>query len=335
MRWLLAYIERPWREEPEIDKLDRINPDGSYIGGAVISLLRVMKYLRRMGHQVDLDDPSPDPYDVLLICRKPDLIERHAGVSARRKFLWLHDRNHRDELTRYRDWYDGVITVSPFVTSLYDGAHPHVLTSTNPMEPVDAPRHEPDHLSLCFAGMFSVRRNVHFALEVLAHLRQELPDAHLMLYGSYSLWADPANIVRYGCDASYLPLVEQALRNVAPDSVTFAGNIANTALCRRLAGHHFLLVPANVEETCSMVSIEAQSVGTVVIASPYGALPDTVGPGGVCLELDAKLWAETIAGIYRSGWNEYSRAARDHFHRRFRMDRAMDSWIRFVQGART
>ncbi len=330
MRWLFAYIDRPEQEEPRLEKLERINPDGSYIGGAVISLLRIVRHLRDRGHRVDLDEPELDEYDVLLICRKPDLIARYSHVRARCKLVWLHDRNHRQELQRYGASYDGVITVSAFLTSIYAGAHPSILTSTNPMEPVAVRRRDRDHLSLCFAGMFSSRRNVHFAIEVLARLCTLYPDCHLTLYGSESLYNSPENIVRYQCAASYLPLVEGALRKVEAGAVTFVGNVANAELIRRFGEHRFLLVPADVDETCSMVSIEAQSVGTVVIASNRGALPDTVGPGGAFLELESRLWAEKIAEIYEDGWEEYSRAARRHFQRRFTMDRTIDAWIRYA-----
>lgn len=332
MRWLFASTYRSDQAKPEIDRLRRINPDGSYFGGTIISLLRIVKYLRRTGHTVDLDEATSDTYDVLIVCVYPELIDRYSGLKIDRKFIWLHDVHHAEELTNYRNSYDGAITVSAFVTSFYVDAHPSILTSTNPLEPVATERTEPQHLSLCFAGMFHQRRNVHFAIEVLGLLQEMLQDATLTLYGSYSLWREQQQVVGYNCDEKYFPLVEQAMKRVKPGSVIFAGNVANAELLESLGGHHFLLVPADLEESCSMVSIEAQSVGTVVIASNRGALPDTVGTGGLSLNLAPALWAEKIADIYKSEWGRYSRAAIEHFHRRFRMDSTIQSWIRYING---
>jgi glycosyltransferase involved in cell wall biosynthesis len=316
--------------KPETDRLDRINPDGSYFGGTIISLLRIVKYLRETGHIVDLDEATLDAYDVLIVCVYPELVDRYSGLKVERKFIWLHDVHHAEELNRYSDCYDGAITVSPFVTSFYVDVHPSILTSTNPLEPAPTKRTEPQHLSLCFAGMFHKRRNVHFAIEVLGQIQERLPEATLTLYGSYSLWREQQHVVGYNCNEQYFPFVEQAMKKAKPGSVVFAGNVANTELLQNLGGHHFLLVPSDLDESCSMVSIEAQSVGTVVIASNRGALPDTVGSGGLSLTLAPALWAEKIEHIYKFEWERYSRAALEHFRQRFRMDSTIQSWIRYI-----
>ena len=332
-RWLFAYPDRTGEEwkEPELKKLGRVNADGSYIGGAIISLIRVMDHLRRRGHHVDLDVPTAGPPDVLICCREACLLERYPDLEAGRRLLWLHDIDRRRELERNASAFDGAITVSPFLSDLYRDVAPPLLSSTNPLEPADVAEKRPGHLSLAFAGMFIPERGVDFAIRVLARLQRQFPDARLELYGSYSLWMHPSGIDRLHCHHSYAPHVAAAIDELSePESVRFRGNIANIELLSELARHHFLLVPADVDESCSMVSIEAQSVGTVVMASRRGALPDTVGDGGETLPLDEDLWAERIAAIYGGDYSSRSRAAERHFHRRFRMDENVDAWIRFI-----
>lgn len=336
MNWLFVYLAGEDWKRPDPAKLDRVNPDGSYIGGTIISLLRVMNELHRRGHRVDLDQPVLARYDVLVICREPSFIADYLGVAADRRILWLHDIDQQADFRRYRHHYDGAITVSPFLGGLYPNPGIPLLTSTNPVEAVDIPREEPGYLSLCFAGMFIAGRGVDFALEVLAALSPMRPDARLHLYGSHALWGNPADIARLHCDRHYLPRVEAALAKVDGDAVEFHGNVANRELLRLLAGHHFLLIPADVDESCSMVAIEAQAVGTVVLASPRGALPDTVGPGGLCLPLEPALWAERIAELAadREAWQGYSRAGRAHCQARFRCDRVIDAWLEWLGGLR-
>jgi glycosyltransferase involved in cell wall biosynthesis len=331
MKWLFVYLVGEDWKAPRPEKLDRINADGSYIGGTIISLIRVMKYLQAQGYEVDLDEPRDVEYDVLTICREPGFIVDFEHVRARRRVLWLHDIDQRENLARFARHYNGVITVSPFLSRRYADLGLPMLASTNPMEPVSVQRTGSDHLSMCFAGMFIEGRGVDFALEVLARLQQEYPDCRLHIYGSHSLWESPRGIVRHYCGADYLPLVERALANVDPRGVVFHGNVANTELIRRFASHDFLLVPADVDESCSMVSIEAQAVGTVVIASQRGALPDTVRPGGLCLPLEPETWASRIAKVYRNDWDEYSRRGKKHFRERFCIDRVLGEWLQWLK----
>jgi glycosyltransferase involved in cell wall biosynthesis len=61
-----------------------------------------------------------------------------------------------------------------------------------------------------------------------------------------------------------------------------------------------LLVPSQWEETWGRVVSEAQISGIPVLASAAGALPESVGPGGVIVERDvsATIWADELRRLW-------------------------------------
>ncbi|HSB95823.1 MAG TPA: glycosyltransferase [Spongiibacteraceae bacterium] len=75
-----------------------------------------------------------------------------------------------------------------------------------------------------------------------------------------------------------------------------------------------LLVPSQCRETWGRVVSEAHCFGIPAIASRIGALPDTVGPGGVLVEpeADAAVWTEAVRSLWDvpGVYAEYAAAAR-------------------------
>lgn len=77
-----------------------------------------------------------------------------------------------------------------------------------------------------------------------------------------------------------------------------------------------LLMPSVWEEAYGRTVIEAQLSGLPVLASKRGALPDTVGQGGVVLDLHAPLevWTQALRSLYfgKAQWQDMSHAALAH-----------------------
>jgi len=77
-----------------------------------------------------------------------------------------------------------------------------------------------------------------------------------------------------------------------------------------------LLMPSIWEESFGRTAVEAQINGIPVVASRRGALPETIGPGGLLVEADAPLpeWEHALRRAYApsSDYDELSEAARGH-----------------------
>jgi glycosyltransferase involved in cell wall biosynthesis len=58
---------------------------------------------------------------------------------------------------------------------------------------------------------------------------------------------------------------------------------------------HGVLMPSVWQEAFGRVPLEAMAVGVPVITSDRGALPETVGDGGLCLPLEVKSWVEALS----------------------------------------
>lgn len=80
-----------------------------------------------------------------------------------------------------------------------------------------------------------------------------------------------------------------------------------------------LLVPSRLEEAWGRVVSEAQVSGIPSIASRLGGLPESVGPGGVLVDVDADIstWEKTLRSLWDSTdiFNQYSKAAIAHAQR--------------------
>lgn len=75
-----------------------------------------------------------------------------------------------------------------------------------------------------------------------------------------------------------------------------------------------LLVPSRCRETWGRVVTEAHFLGIPSIASRIGALPDTVGPGGLLVEPDAdvNVWVDAVRSLWDQPdtYDKYAEAAR-------------------------
>lgn len=73
-----------------------------------------------------------------------------------------------------------------------------------------------------------------------------------------------------------------------------------------------LLMPSIWEEAFGRTVIEAQLNGIPVLASDRGALPETVGSGGIIIDAHApvEVWEAALRGLYGTDHADYAQAAR-------------------------
>ncbi len=113
-----------------------------------------------------------------------------------------------------------------------------------------------------FLGRICPEKGVHLALQA-AH-RADVP---LLVAGE--LYAYAAHRDYY--EAEVRPLLDRQRRFIGPVGFARKRRLLTAARC--------LLLPSLTEETSSLVAREAAACGTAVIATPNGALRDTVLPG--------------------------------------------------------
>jgi glycosyltransferase involved in cell wall biosynthesis len=94
----------------------------------------------------------------------------------------------------------------------------------------------------------------------------------------------------------------------------FLGPVGFARKRRLLAEAKCLLIPSTVQETSSLVAMEALAAGTPVIAFPSGALPEIVKDGQTgFLVSNAQQMARAISAVGKLNRDVCKRAAQEHF----------------------
>lgn len=155
----------------------------------------------------------------------------------------------------------------------------------NPIDPLFTPgtsqRAESSPLRMACVGRLYREKNFAFVLDLLSRMPK----------GSYRM-----DIIGDGPERKSL---EQHTRSLQlEDSVTFHGLKQGADLLSAYRAADVVLIPSDFEESFCLVAAESLACGTPVVASDRGALPDTVGPGGITLPLeDGRRWLETLRAL--------------------------------------
>jgi glycosyltransferase involved in cell wall biosynthesis len=164
---------------------------------------------------------------------------------------------------------------------------------------------------VAFVGEVTARKNVPRLVDAFALVRRDVPDARLVLVGSAGVGAGGLDVAieRLGLG----------------DAVTILGHAEQETTEAIVAAADVLVLPS-LDEGFGFPALEAMHVGTAVVASTAGSLPEVVGDAGLLVPatdvdalaaaitavlLDAGLRAElTARGIQRASrfsWTETAR----------------------------
>jgi glycosyltransferase involved in cell wall biosynthesis len=118
-------------------------------------------------------------------------------------------------------------------------------------------------------------RGLDVLLDLFPRIRAACPDAELEVFSSMRVYGMAEEDDRRQFRALY--------RKAKQPGVTLVGTVPQLELAERLRDIRVLAYPNSYPETFCIAALEAQAAGCVVVTSELGALPETVGCGGVCL----------------------------------------------------
>ncbi len=153
-------------------------------------------------------------------------------------------------------------------------------------------------VDIVYAGVLIPRKGVHHLLKAFAQL--DVPSAQLHLVGKAEN-GDYAAALR-----------QQAAELGISERVRFCGAVSQAELARYFAGARVMVLPS-LSEGLGRVVVEAMLLGTPVIGSRVGGIPDLIRPGETGLLVEAGEEGDLLAAlkqIYRADVNAMGAAAR-------------------------
>ena len=123
-------------------------------------------------------------------------------------------------------------------------------------------------------------RGLDVLLDLFPRIRSACPDAELDVFSSMQVYGVAQQQDQDQFGAIY--------RKASQPGVHLVGSLPQLELARRLQQARVLAYPNHYAETFCIAAIEAQAAGCAVVTSQLGALPETVGDGGVCIPGDPR-----------------------------------------------
>ncbi len=118
-------------------------------------------------------------------------------------------------------------------------------------------------------------RGLDVLLDLFPRIRAACPDAELDVFSSMQVYG----VTKADDEARFGALYRKA----SQPGVRLVGSLPQFELAERLQEARVLAYPNYYPETFCIAAIEAQAAGCAVVTSRLGALPETVGKGGICV----------------------------------------------------
>ena len=256
------------------------------------------------------------PWDVVLSSRWPQILTQPWKAKAR--VLWFHDLPADRELA-VADLY---VFISEYQKAQYrfrEGARSATIGDGVDESFLNTSVPERDKTRLIWTS--NPDRGLPVAVKIMKEVRKRWPDLELHVFGRSSVYGWPdANERPFRYHDSFMKECGVILHDPLPRSL----------LRNELAKSWAFFYPTTWPETFCMAALEAQACGTPVIASPYGALPETV-KGGV-LTYDFLNAISQLRNARR--WEKLSVQGME-FATTQTWDLVADAWIKEVNNAIT
>lgn len=176
-------------------------------------------------------------------------------------------------------------------------------------------------------------RGLDVLLDLFPRIRAACPDAELDVFSSMKVYGMNAA----DDEATYGALYAKARQ----PGVRLVGTVPQFELARRLTEARILAYPNHYAETFCIAAIEAEAAGCAVVTTRLGALPETVGDGGLCLPgdpQDAAYQDAFVAACVRlltddEAWTAMSRRALDRAWDKYTWPAIAGEWEAYLRAA--
>ena len=337
-------------------------PDSKGLGGSEIALVAMAKGLRAQGYRVVVYNDcgtAEGVYDgveyrnymncfilpackVFISSRQPGIIDQ--PLEAKAKWLWMHDTacGFAPKTEELMGRFDGIFCLSQW-------AREHLLEAYPSLDPnkvivtrngIDLGRFTERPEKECRAMYSSMpNRGLELLLEKLwPRVTKEVPEATLHLYYGFETLEKLVSKI-------YINKIDDLIRKTP--SVIWHGRVGQKELADAWLRSMVWTYPTSWEETSCITAMEAQAAGCVPVTTPVGALPETVGDGGIMiyggtdqeygdLYTDEKyqdLWVDEVVKLFISkGYRDAVADRGQHHAKELGWDGVVKQWVGIFSG---
>ena len=250
------------------------------VGGAELALLTLCEAWNEVGHEVRLyNSPSTpnaspfkqypidtfiprEPRDILIIFRSPN----HRIEHATGKKIWFStDQYTVGSFKKFAKQVDEIVTISPFHAEHFKSAYGIYNTHVIDL-PVRLGDYEQDVEKIKHRMIFcSVPdRGLNILAQAYPHIKQEVPDASLVITSDYRLWGSGA------------PMNEQFIKRfINMEGVQFLGAVPRREMVIEQMKAEVQAYPSTYDELFCYAVAECSVAGAYPITSTTGAIATT------------------------------------------------------------
>lgn len=218
-----------------------------------------------------------DTFDVLIVWRNAAVYE--TSMRARRKYLWLHDRPHRDGVNdRILANLDKIIVMSNYQRwCLSDVPDDKFLISKNginvaELETIDGERIKRNPKKIVWGSSYD--RGLEHFLDIYEKVKREVPDVEASVFYGWQGF-DKAHA---GKDRE-MAWKAAMIKRMEDLGVKDLGRISHKDVLREFASAGIWLYPTGFWEISCIQAMQAQAMGALPVTTDYAALNETVQRG--------------------------------------------------------
>lgn len=317
--------------------------EGKGLGGAEASLVLLTREFAKQGHIVDVyNNPDTagrhngvtyfpvnafkytDYCDVFIIFRNP--IGYIDEVNSPVKIFWSCDQyTVGDYNQNVFPFVDLTVCISEYHKNYF---RKHYVQDKLPIEVIDLGVNlrdyenieEKQYGKLIFCSV--PRRGLTYLKNLFAAIREEIPEATLVITSDYRLWGAEAQNEEFISQFSGEP------------GVTFLGKIPRSELVFHQRTAQIMAYPCDYDENFCIAAAECMAAGTVPVTTNIGALETTVGKGGIVITGKpgdigyARKFVDSVVGLIKDGrkFESYSEEAEREAVSRFDWRKIATRW---------
>lgn len=295
--------------------------------------------VKYVNHQKAMADPFNYKADIFVCSRQPQALE--IPFSWKASYLWIHDihvGNPEGRIDRLMEKTDKIFALSYWHKKVLLGTYPF-LTSEKIIvtkNGIDLKRFEKEPIKEGNRIIYSSSpdRGLLRLLELLPHMRKEVPDVHLDVYYGFENWKKATETSGDQREKDRIQWIEKRLNELEKErSLTHHGRVNQQTLADAFLRAKVWTYPTWFSESFCISAIEAQAAGCVPVSTVAAALPETVSNGFLIQppndgELYKDAYVRRVVHLLKDEdiRGKYARAGREYAFLNHGWDRVAETW---------